>query len=74
MAVYYVIFERDSSGESLPEPNFESAKVLASPQIATVAKVEAESVAEAQRTVEHFFPGDISNTPVVVTEAQYKES
>jgi ribosomal protein L19 len=44
------------------------------PKVARVLKLEASNVAEAQKAIEHFQPGDYVSTPVVVTEAQWKES
>jgi hypothetical protein len=75
LAVYYVVFEDESGGNAPPaEPTFEAAKVLEGPKNARVIKVEAESAAEASQICEHFYPGDFTGTPVIVTEAAWKET
>lgn len=75
MATYFVVFMREVEDAAVPpEPKFEGGEVLANPQDARVVKVSAESVGEAQRLVEHYFPGEITTLPVVVTETQFKES
>jgi hypothetical protein len=73
---YWVIMakEQEASLDLPAEPKFEKSKILASPESTVVVKLEAENVAEAQRTVEHFYAGQVTNTPIVVTEAQFKES
>jgi hypothetical protein len=74
MAVYFVIFGRSEQELEPTGSTWEKAKVLEPPKEAQVVKLEAENVAEAQTCVEHFYPGSVTGTPVVVTEAQYKES
>lgn len=74
MAVtYFVIFGRSEEEISAPV-EWEKAKVLEGIKEAQVVKLEAENVAEAQKVVEHFYASDITGTPVVVTESQFKES
>jgi hypothetical protein len=72
--IYFAVFMREFEAPPPVEAVFEKSKVLAAPQDARIVKLEAESVAEAQRTIEHFYPGELVTTPVIVTEAQFKES
>jgi hypothetical protein len=85
MAVYFAVFDRQASGPKYPpEQTWESAKLLGSQstaplasdhmQTAKVVRLEAASVAEAQAAVGHFFAGCVNGTPVIVTEAQFKEA
>lgn len=82
---YFVIFDRrEQEAGQVQEQTFEKAKLLPAKttapkstggiEDACILRVEAENVAEAQVAVEHFYSGLISGTPVVVTEAQFKES
>jgi hypothetical protein len=89
MAVYFAIFNRQRATSHSPATNaaetekFEKVKILPSQGTAPIARgglesarvvrVEAESVAEAQMGVRHFY-GGTTDTPVIVTEAQFKES
>lgn len=75
MANYFVVFNEQLEGSRLPiGTEFESSKTLDYPKVARVLKVEAATVAAAQTFVEHTVPGEITDTPVVVTEAQWKTS
>lgn len=88
MTAFFVIFNRREQ-EAKQEQEQKFANATISPahttaplwtgtlEDACVLKLEGASlttVAEAQQAVEHFYPGLITNTPVVVTESQYKES
>jgi len=90
VAVYFAVFNRQRRASHAPVTNteetekWESVKLLPSQSTtpvskggvedALVVKLEAASVAEAQRGIQHFFPGNVTDTPVIVTEAQFKES
>lgn len=82
MANFYAVFDRQRQGasEGSSEKEFKSAKLLpqAPPhfnvEVARVVKLEAGSVAEAQEAIANWFPGQNSGTPVIITEAAYKES
>ena len=82
--VYFVVFNRRERGAQQPiEQKFESAEILkqkttapmASGNVedASVIRMEAASIAEAQMAVKHFY-GAQNGTPVCVTSAQFKES
>lgn len=84
---YFAIFDRQKATNSgtLPESKpTEKSLVLPAQTTAPVSsgqlesahilKIEAESVAEAQQAVTALFPGRVTNTPVIVTEAAFKES
>lgn len=75
MANFFAVFnaQTDQASEEA-ERKFKSAKILEQPKRAVFAKLEAGSVAEAQEAVRALYPGNSSGTPVVVTEAQWKES
>lgn len=75
MAVYYVVFDQATSGLKVPPSSkWEGVTVLEAPNTSLFVKMEAGSVAEAQRGIEHFFGGSETVTPVVVLEAAWKES
>lgn len=75
MANFFVVFNEQLEGSRLPVgTEFESSKTLDYPKVARVLKVEAASVAAAQTLVMHTLAGEVTGTPVVVTEAQWKES
>lgn len=85
MAVYFAVFNRvaTASGQMQGE-TWESAKLLGAQttaphsngglEDAQVVRLEASTVAEAQKAVQHFFGGEVTDTPVIVAEAQFKES
>lgn len=74
MAVYQVIFNRQSSGVRLPAPeSFESAKALTEVEIARVLEVEATTEEEAAALILHFFGGDIASSCQICTKANLKE-
>lgn len=75
MANFFVVYNEQGAGERLEVgTEWEGAKTLDFPKVARVLKVEAGTVAAAQKLVGHLMPGAVSSTPVVVTEAQWKES
>jgi hypothetical protein len=85
MAVYFAVFGRQTNSALEPlEQKFESAKLLPSStsaplykgrvEDAKVVKLEAASIAEAQIAVKHFFPSNMTDTPVIIAEAQFKEA
>jgi hypothetical protein len=78
LANYQVVFNRASGGQGTvgDERKFQKGKLLATSgvEIARVVKLEAESVKEAQEIVREAYPDLSTGTPVVITEAQYKES
>jgi hypothetical protein len=82
---YFVVFNRrEQSAKQVENQTVEQAKLLPAKltapkstgqlEDACVLFVEAETIAEAQRTVQHFYPGLVTGTPVVVATAQFKES
>jgi hypothetical protein len=72
--IYFAVFMREFEAPPPASNLFEKATILGGPQDARIVKLEAENVSEAQRTVEHFYPGEMVTIPVIVTEAQFKES
>jgi hypothetical protein len=78
LANYYSVFSRGSAGQGFvgDERKFQKGKLLANAGVerAMVVKLEAESVKEAQEIVREAYPDLSTGTPVVITEAQYKES
>ena len=85
MAVYFAVFDRQAGGMKYPVPaEWESAKLIEGQgtapkakghlETAKVVRLEAASVAEAQAAVGHFFGGLVNDTPVIISEAQFKES
>jgi hypothetical protein len=89
VAVYFAIFNRQRAQAHSPATNtkeevkFENVKILPSQgtepigrgglEAAKVVRLEANSIAEAQMGVRHFY-GGTADTPVIVTEAQFKEA
>lgn len=90
MANYFAVYNRrqQASAEPAERKTLGTAKVLPyqkgesssvpewSGQVedALICKLEASSLAEAQNAMYGLFPGVITGTPVIVTEAQFKES
>lgn len=76
MATYYAIYNRQTeNGLAKPqEPKYNSATILEAPEAAVITKLEAANIAEAQRTIQHYYQGRVTGTVVCVTEAQFKES
>jgi hypothetical protein len=78
LANYQVVFNRQSAGQGTvgDERKFQKGKILAASGVeaARVVKLEAESVKEAQEIVREAYPDMSTGTPVVITEAAYKES
>jgi hypothetical protein len=90
MAIYFAVFNRQRRAMHAPVTNtqetekWESVKLLPSQTTAPMSKggvedalvirLEASSIAEAQAGIRHFFPGNVTDTPVVIAEAQFKES
>ena len=85
MAVYFAVFDRlAATGGQTEEAKWESAKLLPAHttepksngglETARVVRLEAASVAEAQKAIQHWFGGEVSDTPVIVAEASFKES
>jgi hypothetical protein len=79
LANYYAVFDRASAGQGFvgDERKFKAGKILGaiSPvEVARVVKLEAETVKEAQEIVREAYPDLSSGTPVIITEAAYKES
>lgn len=83
--VYFAVFDRrEQEAGQVSEQTWEKAKLLPAKvtapkssggiEDACILRLEAESVKEAQEAVEHFYSGLISSTPVIVTEAAFKES
>lgn len=85
MANFFVIFNRrEQTAKQAQEQVFAEGKLLPAQttaptstgmlEDALVLKVEATTVAQAQRVIQSAYPGVVTGTPVVVTEAQFKES
>lgn len=78
LANYYAVFNRSSAGQGFvgDERKFQKGKMLSASgaEVARVAKLEAESVAEAQQIIREAYPDLSTGTPVIVTEAAFKES
>ncbi len=75
MATYYVVFNQTGKNPSPPvNATWEGVTLLDHTYRAAFIKLEAASLAEAQKAITHFYPGRETTTPVVVTEAQWKES
>jgi hypothetical protein len=77
MAVYYVVFNQTGKNPSppvAPSGTWEGVTLLDHSYRAAYIKLEAGSIKEAQQAITHFYPGRETTTPVVVTEAQWKES
>lgn len=73
-STFFAVFnaETNSSPEELGKKAGKEGKTLDYVKSAKFVKLEAESVADAQAAVKTLFGSD--STPVVVTEAQWKES
>lgn len=74
---YYAVFNRQDETRGTPNDKRKAGKegeITGNVEIARVVKLAAESVADAQETVRLLFPSNSSGTPVIITEAQYKES
>lgn len=90
MAVFFAVFNRQRRSGHEPgtnaavEEKFEGVKILPAQgtapvskgglEDALVVKLEAANVAEAQMGIRHFFPGNVTDTPVIITEAAFKEA
>lgn len=77
MATYFVVFNQTGNNPSVPSaPSaiWEGVTLLDHSYTAKYIKLEAGSLKEAQQAITHFYPGSETTTPVVVTEAQWKES
>ncbi len=76
MTNYFVVFNEQLSGQQMPvgSESQSGAKTLDVPKIAKVIKVETTTVPKAQQLAQQLFQGDVVDTPVVVTEAQWKTS
>jgi hypothetical protein len=84
MAVFFVVNNLAVRDAKQPEVKYESAKLLEYEDSANkfigenimdaeILKIEAASLAEAQKAAQ-FYSSGITTTPVVVTEAQWKTS
>lgn len=75
MAVYYVVFGQTGKNQSTPSSStWEGVTLLDHAHRASYIKLEAASIKEAQQAITHFYSGRETTTPVVVSEAQWKES
>ena len=75
MANYYAVFDEQRSGLAIePGTKYKSAATLDNVMVAKVLKLEAGSIAEAQKAVQFLLPGDEPKTTVVVEESAWKES
>lgn len=75
--VYFVVMktgESEASDFAIGSKPTEKSEVKAAVAFASVAKIEAENVTEAQQAARAAYPGRANVIPVVVTEAQWKES
>jgi hypothetical protein len=74
---YYVVFRQGpsvSSDAAVGAKPTATSEVLSERLDAKLANVEAASVADAQRAARIAYPGEADSTPLVVVEAELKES
>lgn len=74
MAIYFAVFDQQSSGFTLPtEPKFAGGELLTPIEIGKICKLEATSVAVAKQGLEEIYGGEIAHKMTLVTEAEWVE-
>ena len=73
---YFAVFgqETNVASEAVERKAGKEGKTLEPVKRAKFIKLEAESVADAQNALYALYGGEITTTPVVVTEAAWKTS